>query len=144
IADAAPDPDALRRRLLAAGHLPPGAAGANELAEWLRVLRAPARRWREWAQGPAQSRAFDLDLGEYRLQGRIGAIHAPGLLQFRAGKPHGKAQLRLGIDALIWSALGETRPVHRLIAEGDSQILAPPAADSARAALIAMLDLHTR
>jgi exodeoxyribonuclease V gamma subunit len=135
------DRDALSARLLAEGWLAPGAAARQEVDDVITGLAASASQWRRWAQGPLSTRPFELALGEWRLAGTLSSITDDGLLQFRAGKAHGKAQLALGLDALIWSALGETRPVHRLIAEAGPQLIAATAQVEARAVLADLLAL---
>jgi exodeoxyribonuclease V gamma subunit len=129
------DRGALQTRLLAEGWIAPGALGAQEADAIIDTLAAPARQWRQWARGPAGTRGFELPLSGQRLIGRLSAIHEPGLLQFRAGSAHGKAQLALGIDALIWSALGETRPVLRWLGGALPQTIAAIAPASARETL---------
>lgn len=138
--------DALRRALLREARIAPGALGLVQVAETLAPLRGKARQWREWSAGDASSRAFELDLGGSLLVGSLTPVHPVGLLQFRAGKPHGRNRLPLEIDWLIWSALGETRPVHRLFADGEHspEILAPIAPATARARLAELLALYRR
>ena len=137
----APDHAALQSRLLAEGWIAPGAGGAHEVQQLIAELAGGARQWRQWARGEAAARAFELELDGRRLTGTMNSIFEPGLLQFRAGKAHGKSQLALGLDALIWSALGETRPVHRLILEDAPESLMPVPVASARDALTALIDL---
>ena len=73
----------------------PGAPGATDAAQAL-PYELPARR-------------------VHAAPARLEHVHASGLRQFSASKGHGKTQLGLGIDALVWSALGESRPIHRLV-----------------------------
>ena len=40
----------------------PGASGAIQVGETMATLRAAARQWREWSQGEAGSRVFELEL----------------------------------------------------------------------------------
>ncbi len=142
IADARIDRGALCQRLLAEGRIAPGAAGAEEVTDILATLSTHASTWRGWAQGTARSQSFELALGEFTLTGSLDNIHDTGLLQFRAGKAHGRTQLALGIDVLIWSALGRTQPVHRLVAKQGAQLISPLPQDAARAALLELLRLH--
>ena len=134
------DREALRRRLLAEGRIAPGAAGAQETDEIVQALTTSAAQWRRWAQGAATTRGFELALGEHTLTGTLDNIFRDGLLQFRAGKAHGRNQLQLGLDALVWSALGEPRSIHRLVTgEGPRQI-SPLSPDDACRALTTMID----
>lgn len=145
---AQPDLDAetLRRRLLARALIAPGAAGAAELADARAQLQAAIDTWRGWAQGAAGTRAFELDLGETVLTGSLGPVHAGGLLQFRAGKAHGRNRLALDLDWLLWSALGETRPVFRLFGDGaeSARVIAPLSPVAAKDALRELLRLQRR
>lgn len=136
------DDAALRARLLAEGRLAPGADGEVELTALLDTLAAEAWIWREWAQGPAQSRAFALDLGDIVLTGELDNIHDTGLLQFSASRGHGKTRLGLDVDALVWAALGETRPIHRLLRDGEAEEITPLPVAAAKAGLRALVELH--
>jgi len=142
IADAPPDSDALRARLLAEGRLAPGADGHIELKQILAELTPQAVAWRRLAQGATQVRRYELDLDGVVLTGDLAAIHNGGLLQFSASRGHGKTLLTLGIDALVWAALGETRPIHRFVRGESPQEITPVSAASARAGLRALLALQ--
>ncbi|HMB43797.1 MAG TPA: exodeoxyribonuclease V subunit gamma, partial [Luteimonas sp.] len=133
------DRELLRQRLLAEGRIAPGAAGAQETDIIIETLAASARQWRDWALGPATTRGFELALDGCTLSGTLDSIFPDGLLQFRAGKAHGRNQLSLGLDALIWSALGETRPIRRLIVEEGPHQLVPLSPDEAKRALSTMI-----
>ena len=67
-----------------------------------------------------------------------------GLRQFTASKAHGKTLLALGIDALVWAALGRDETIDRIVCEQPRQQLAPIAADDARAKLAALMALALR
>jgi exodeoxyribonuclease V gamma subunit len=140
VADSTPDRAALCARLLAEGRIAPGAAGAQEIDGIIATLTASARQWRTWAQGETSTRDFELPLGAQTLTGTLESIFPQGLLQFRAGKAHGRNQLRLGLDALVWSALAESRPVHRLISDEGPRSLSPLSPNEARQALSMMID----
>ena len=137
---AALDREALRRRLLAEGLIAPGAAGAQEIAGFVDALALSAPQWRAWSQGAAATRPFELTLGTHTLTGTLESIFPAGPLQLRAGKPHGRNQLRLGIEALVWSALGESRPLHRLISEQGPRQFSPLPPDQAERALSTLID----
>jgi exodeoxyribonuclease V gamma subunit len=110
------------------------------MRELIDALSASATHWRRWAQGPTSKRRFELSIAEHALTGTLDEVFPDALLQFRAGKAHGRNQLRLGLDALIWSALGETRPIRRLILGEGARELAPVPADVARQALSVLID----
>ncbi len=139
-------PDGLRERLLARGFIAPGASGAAAVAKAMRSLEAHVRQWREWSVGESERRTFELAIDGASITGVLGPIHANGLLQLRVGKPHGRNRLALGIDALFWSALGETRPLHRLITGegGGAEVIMPFQADAARKALRELLAIYRR
>ena len=136
----------LREQLLARALIAPGAAGAAAVAETMRELRHAAAQWRDWSHGEAEQRHFELDLDGTTITGMLGPVHDAGLLQYRIGKPHGKNQLALGLDVLLWSALGETRSVHRLITGegGCVDIIAPLPMETAKNALRDLLEWHRR
>jgi exodeoxyribonuclease V gamma subunit len=131
----------LHKRLLAEGWIAPGAGGGQEADAVIDELSVVAQQWHYHARGVAGTRPFELPLGESTLVGTLTSVHDSGLLQFRAGKAHGKAQLALGIDALIWSALGETQPVYRFLAGQPPQRIAALAKADACAALSALIEL---
>ena len=142
VADATPDHEALRKRLLAEGRLAPGADGGVELAALLASLAPQAAAWRSWARGDATSCAYSLDLGDVILTGELPHVFDTGLLQFSASKGHGRTLLGLDVDALVWAALGETRPIHRVTRDGTPEEITPVAVDEARAGLAALAHLH--
>jgi exodeoxyribonuclease V gamma subunit len=128
------DRDSLCRRLLAEGLIAPGAAGRQEVAALLARLAPALRTWRSWGADLPQARSYELKLDSYVLSGTLPRVHASGLRQFSASKKHGKTVLGLGIDALVWSALGETAPIQRLIDGSPPELIAtlPPALARAR------------
>lgn len=138
------EPDALRRRLLAKGWLPPGPAGVELLANALDQAGGCARAARRWAPDPPQSISYELDLAGTRLSGRFDAVHARGLVQFRPGKPHGGAHLEFGLDHLLWHAMGEARPVYRLVPGESPRELPLLAPEAARVALEGLVGLAQR
>ncbi|MBW8366634.1 MAG: hypothetical protein K0M70_02095, partial [Arenimonas sp.] len=73
----------------------------------------------------AQAMAWRIPLPGRDLVGSFANVHARGLLQFRPGKAHGRVVLDLGLDWLAWSALGEARPVRRLLAGEPPHDVAP-------------------
>jgi exonuclease V gamma subunit len=107
------------------------------------LLRARAQ-WRAWADDPPQRQSFALELDGFVLEGALAPVHEVGLLQFRAGKPHGRTRLDLALDALCWAASGETRAVHSLVLQGATEVRAPLASAAARAALARLVALQQR
>ena len=136
------DEGALQARLLAEARLAPGADGGVELAAVLKSLQEPAAVWREWAIGVASQRAYTLDLGDVVLTGVLSGIYDIGLLQFSASRAHGRSLLGLDVDALVWAALGETRPIHRVMRDGAAQEITPVGQSEAFAGLRVLADLH--
>jgi exodeoxyribonuclease V gamma subunit len=135
--------DALARRLLAEGRIAPGAAGHAAMAEALDALAPAFDAWR--GRGGAPRRLpYALDLGPYRLAGVLPRVHADGLRQFSASRGHGKTVLALGLDALVWHALGHDAPITRCVQDGGFETLPPIPAEAARARLRALLTLATQ
>lgn len=132
----------LASRLLAEGLIAPGAVGEQEVATLREALAPALAAWRGWGNDPAQSLPFRLELGSRLLTGTLQHVHAGGLRQFSASKGHGKTLLALGVDALVWSALGETRPVHRLLRELPPEVIAALPAAQAREHLLRLLEVH--
>jgi len=142
--DAPPDVDTLRCRLLAEGWIAPAAAGAQEIVQLRGALLRARGQWREWAQGAACEQHMSVTLHNVQLSATLGPVHDTGLLQFRAGKAHGKTRLDLGLEWLLWSAQGETRPVLSLVLEQGAKRRVPLAPERARAALTQLLSLRQR
>ena len=69
------------------------------------------------------------------LVGSFDGVHQQGLLQFRPGAANGRVILDFGLDWLAWSALGETRPVLRLLPGQPRWEIPPLAPEAARARL---------
>lgn len=138
--------DELAAHLLARALIAPGAVGRADAADLLHELRPSARRWREWTQGDAQTRPFELDLDGHRISGAFAPVHAAGLLQMHVGQAHGRNRLALDLDWLLWSALGERQPVHRLWLgeECRSEVLPPAPVEHARERLRQCLHLCHR
>lgn len=131
-------------RVLAEGLVAPGAAGVLDTEAMLDQLAPAARTWRSWGPSPARSQAYQIELGRFVLSGTLPRVHADGLRQFSASSGHGKTQLALGIDALVWSALGRQEPIRRLV-NGDPPVeLQPLIVEDARERLHALLLLLER
>lgn len=119
------DEATLHARLLSQAMVAPGPAGREMLRAVRGVVGGAARSARDWAPDAAQPMAWRIALPGRDLVGSFAGVHARGLLQFRPGKAHGRVVLDLGLDWLLWSALGETRPVLRLVAGEPPQEIAP-------------------
>lgn len=129
----------LRERMLAQARIAPGAAGRREIVDAWRELRPLVQQWRAPQRGTARRLPFELPLATHTLHGQLDAVFDSGLHQWSLSKPHGRTQLRLGLDALVWSALGQSLPVHRLIAADGPRELAALDPAQARAVLDGLL-----
>jgi exodeoxyribonuclease V gamma subunit len=118
------DEEALARRLLAEGRIAPGAAGRAALAHSLAALEPALEAWRGDAR-PQESLPYELELGKFRLSGVLPRVLPDELRQFTASKAHGKTLLALGLDALVWSALGRSGGIDRIVCEQPRVQLAP-------------------
>ena len=119
------DDAALQARLLSQAMLAPGPAGREMLRAVRGLVAGAARSARDWAPDAAQAMPWRIALPGRDIVGSFAHVHARGLLQFRPGKAHGRVVLDFGLDWLLWSALGETRPVRRLVAGEPPQDIAP-------------------
>jgi exodeoxyribonuclease V gamma subunit len=134
----------LSDRLLAQGWIAPAAAGVAETRALRNQLLAARLHWREWARGCAEEKPLELALDGLHLSATLGPIHEVGLLQFRAGKGHGRTRIDLALERLLWSAVGETRSIHRLVLEQGVAVIPPLEPDIARAALQRLLTLRNQ
>ena len=147
---AARDPAALRRELSARGMLPAGATGMRVFSGLARELAPYAEAHRRWrGEEPPASRAFELDLGGVRLQGRLADVHAGGALRVRIGKDTGTSAIRHGLDWLVASALGLPLVEVRDDPDGGIGAYAKPALEPAQArdalrSLLALRDAGLR
>lgn len=125
------DVEALRQRLLAQARIAPGAAGRRDVAAAHADLAPLVQQWRAPQRGVGRTLPFELEFGDVRLHGNLPSVFDSGLHQWSLSKGHGRTQMRLGLDALIWSALGQREPVHRLVFdEGPRELVAFDAADA--------------
>jgi exodeoxyribonuclease V gamma subunit len=118
------DVAALAQRMLAEGRIAPGAAGRAALAHSLAALEPALEAW-HGDRREMQVLSYELELGRFRLGGRLPRVLPDGLRQFTASKAHGKTLLALGIDALVWSALGHTDSIDRVVCGQPRVQLAP-------------------
>jgi exodeoxyribonuclease V gamma subunit len=140
----APAREQLGRRLLAEGRVPPAAAGEAAVDASVAELESAVTAWRAADGGEPISRPYSLELDGVRLSGALERVFPDGLRQFSASRGHGKTLIALGVDVLVWSALGETRPVLRVLRDGAATPIAPLPADLARAKLAQLLRLAQR
>jgi len=133
------DEAALARRLLAEGRIAPGAAGRAALAHSLEALAPALEAWRGDTRA-ATSLPYEIELGRFRLKGVLPRVMPDGLRQFTASKAHGKTLLALGLDALIWSALGREDSIDRIVCDEPRVQLAPLPATVARDKLASLLE----
>jgi exonuclease V gamma subunit len=87
---------------------------------------------------------YELDLDGVVLRGTLARVHRDGLRQFSASKAHGKTVLALGLDALAWSALGETAPVDRIVRDAPRATIEPLDAPVAKRKLRELIDFAAR
>lgn len=119
------------QRLLAEGLVAPGAIGLQEVSALLDRLAPAVATWRAWGADEARALPYEIELDGVTLSGTLARVHSAGLRQFSASKGHGKTLLGLGLDALVWSALGRSQPIRRLVDGQPPLEIAPlPAAEA--------------
>jgi len=136
------DVDDLHARLLAEARVAPAAAGRLEVREQVDLLAGVARFARDWAADAPVQQPYEIALSGRRLTGTLANVHGRGLLQFRPGVINGKSLLDFGLDWLVWSALGEMRPVLRLVPGAPPVEIMPVPAEQARVLLLKLMALH--
>ena len=142
---AAGETDDLAARLRARALLPSGPLGERQLAGLKAQVQPFATSLREWRDGDAATRAFELELDGTRLYGHLDRLYPRGALRMRLDTLHGPAQIAHGLDWLVLSALGDTRPLAQLAQWDDGPGVRERAALSvvqARAALRELLALY--
>ncbi|ALN89081.1 exodeoxyribonuclease V subunit gamma [Lysobacter gummosus] len=148
--DGAIDRDRLQAALRARALLPSGPLGRRQLDALLGQVRPFADAFARWRSGEAQALAFDLDLGEAQLRGRLDDVYAGGLARLRFDTLHGPSQIAHGLDWLVLSALGDARPLAQFAQAADGPgphlrpALSPPAAQAALRALLRLRDYGLR
>ncbi|MDI9238123.1 exodeoxyribonuclease V subunit gamma [Lysobacter sp. LF1] len=139
------DVDDLAAHLRARAMLPSGPLGERQLAAVRARLQPFAAALREWRQGDAHTRAFELDIDGVRLYGHLDRLYPHGALRVRLNPLHGPAQVAHGLDWLVLSALGDARPLAQLAQwDGRPEVRSRPAIGTvqARAALRDLLALY--
>ncbi len=136
--------EVLARRLLAEARIAPGAAGQLSLDASLERLLPALAAWQSDPPLTTQTLPYSLELGEFRLSGSLPVVQDGVLRQFSASKRHGKSLLNLGVDALVWSALGAGGRIERVMQQEGLQVLEPLPEAAARAKLLSLLRLAQR
>ncbi len=138
--------DGLVDRLRARAMLPSGPMGRRALEELLAQVEPFAAALRDWRDGEAHTRAFELDIDGVMLFGHLDRLYPHGALRMRLDELHGPAQIAHGLDWLVLSALADTRPLAQLASWGDEgpdvRTRAPIPVPQARAALRELLALR--
>lgn len=136
------DPDALLAWLRGSGLLPHGVPGELVFEVQLEVVETFRRRLATFLdEAPLGPLEVDLDLGPFRLQGRLGGLRSGGLLDYRLGGLRCKDRLSIWVRHLVLNALApEDVPRNgRFIAEDTTLTLIP--VSDARACLADLLEL---
>ena len=137
----------LHASLRARALLPSGPLGRQQLDALLDAVRPFADAFGRWRSGVAQVRTFELDLDGTRLHGRIDELYSAGLARLRFDALNGPTQIAHGLDWLVLSALGETRPLVQFapgVAGPGPHLRDAIAPTQALAALQALLTLRRR
>jgi exodeoxyribonuclease V gamma subunit len=144
------DRERLQASLRARALLPSGPLGRRQLDALLGQVRPFADAFAHWRSGDAQALAFELDLGEAQLRGRLDDVYAGGLARLRFDTLHGPSQIAHGLDWLVLSALGDRRPLAQFAQAQDGpgphlrEALSPQAAKAALRALLRLRDYGLR
>jgi len=137
--------DDLAARLRARALLPSGPLGERQLAGLKAQVQPFAIALRQWREGEATTQAFELDLDGVRLYGHLDRLYPRGALRLRLDTLHGPAQIAHGLDWLVLSALGDTRPLAQLALWDDGPGVrerAPLSVVQARSALRELIALY--
>ncbi|WP_254200773.1 exodeoxyribonuclease V subunit gamma [Lysobacter sp. MMG2] len=137
--------DDLAARLRARALLPSGPLGERLLGALKAQVQPFAQALRQWRQGDADTRAFELDVDGVRLYGHLDRLYPQGALRTRLDTLHGPAQIAHGLDWLVLSALGDARPLAQLALWEEGPFVrtrAPIPVPQARAALRELLALY--
>ncbi len=116
-------------RLRGAGSLPHGAPGELLLDEQLEAAESFVQRLQDCLVAEAEPVEVDLSLAGFRLQGRLGNLHARGLIDYRFGKLSAKDRLRTWAHHLVLNLLAPKgiEPASTFVAKDRSLRLAPVA-----------------
>ena len=140
------DETSLHARLVALALLPSGPSGRLQLRALCDEVQPYAEAFAAWRDGHAEtSRAFELNIGRWRLHGTLDALYPHGAARLRFGVLDGPAQIDHGLDWLLLSALGDPRPLVQIALHDDgiaARARGPLPADRALPALHWLLDLR--
>jgi exodeoxyribonuclease V gamma subunit len=105
--------DVLLERLRAQALLPSGALGARALSDVLDEVAPYAEHFARWRGDATPSDALPLEttIDGVRVHGRLGGMWPAGFARVRFGEPYGPSVLRNGLDWLLASAAGASRPM---------------------------------
>ncbi|WP_166211492.1 exodeoxyribonuclease V subunit gamma [Cognatiluteimonas telluris] len=111
--------DALLERLGAQALLPSGALGARALSDVLDEVAPYAEHFARWRGDTTALEPLPLEasIDGVRLHARLGGVWPAGFARVRFGAPNGASVLRNGLDWLLASAAGESRPMFEFHAE---------------------------
>ncbi|GAB3339549.1 exodeoxyribonuclease V subunit gamma [Marilutibacter aestuarii] len=137
----------LHARLRARGLLPAGPVGVASFERLLGEVRPYAEALAAWrGADEATSVAVDIDLGDVRLQGRVGDLYPAGLGRVRIGPLKGPEVIRHGLDWLALCAAGLPASLTRFFETPDKQLgqqqYAAVPTGQAREALRRLLELR--
>lgn len=139
------DTDALYASLRARAMLPSGPIGRRALDLAMDEVRPYADAFSRWREGDPEARPFELDIEGVRLHGRIEDLYRNGLARMRFDELHGPAQIAHGLDWLVLSALGDSRPLVQFAKFANAPGLQPRVAiapERAKAVLHELLTLR--
>ncbi|MBM3162392.1 MAG: exodeoxyribonuclease V subunit gamma [Chlorobi bacterium] len=124
------------------GLLPPAMHGELLFGELLAEVEAFARKVREQQEGQLfEALDADLDIGGWRLTGRLERLLPSGQLLWRCAKLKEKDRIRSWIHHLVLGASGASRPQETRLVMLDRAVRYTPAADAA-AHLETLLSLY--
>ena len=136
--------DDLLARVRSLGILPPARHGDRLFADHLTEVTGFARKIREkiGASGPLPHLDLELDIGKFRLSGRLSQIWPDRMYRYRCAKMKAKDQLHCWIEHLLLNAAGgEGYPDETLLIMTDKSILFTKV-DDPREELRSILELY--
>lgn len=137
-------PAAILTRLRGEGRLPHGTPGELVLEEQIAIAQPFAERIAACLGQRLEPLEVDIQLGGFRLQGRLRQLQPDGLLDWRFGRLRARDRLALWVRHLVLNAVAPSgiEPSSRFLTEKEELELAPVA--DAPALLLDLLDLRWR